>query len=197
MTAQSTAAFANASSAKQKKIDTVHDLTDKLSRAKSVVLADYRGLKHKQLEELRKALKKVEAEFTITKNRLLLRALTSDTKTALHIRGVKLILTNTTAALFAYADEVAPLKVLLKFFQTAGFGKTKGAVLGAHILSDIEVTRLASLPTRNVLLGQLTGQLNAPIQKLHYALAWNINRFVWVLNGVRISKSSNPGLSSA
>jgi len=43
--------------ATQKKIDTVSALTDKISRAKAIVLADYRGLKHKQLEELRKLLK--------------------------------------------------------------------------------------------------------------------------------------------
>lgn len=176
--------------ATQKKINTVHDLTDKLSRAKSIVLADYRGLKHRQLEELRKILKKVEADFTITKNRLLLRALTSDVKAASHIGGVKQMLTNTTAALFAYADEVAPLKELLKFFKAAGFGKTKAGLLGSQVLSDEEVTRLASLPNRNMLLGQLVGQLNSPIRGLHYALSWNINKLVWALNAVKEKKSN-------
>lgn len=181
----------------QKKIDTVQDLTEKLSRAKSIVLADYRGLKHKQLEDLRKTLKKVEADFTITKNRLLLRALTSDVKAASHIGGVKQMLTNTTAALFAYADEVAPLKELLKFFKAAGFGKTKAGLLGSQVLSDEEVTRLATLPNRTMLLGQLVSQLNAPIQGLHYALQWNIKRFVWGLDEVKKSKSSSQQLSSA
>lgn len=170
--------------ATQKKIDTVKELTDKVSKAKSIVLADYRGLKHKQLEELRKALKKTDAEFAVTKNRLFAKALGE--KAA----AMEQELTESTAALFAYADEVAPLKTLMKFFKAAGFGKTKGGILGTHTLSESDVTRLALLPTRQALLGQLVGQLNAPIQGLHYALNWNINKLVWALNAVGKTKNT-------
>lgn len=157
--------------ATQKKIDTVTELTDKVSKAKSIVLADYRGLKHKQLEELRKTLKKTDAQFVVTKNTLLKRAGMIQSEGA-------------TAALFAYADEVAPLKELLKFFKAAGFGKTKGGLLGSTVLSDADVEKLATIPARPILLGSLARQLNAPIQGLHYALNWNIHRLVWVLRKV-------------
>lgn len=160
--------------ATQKKIDTVTLLTDKISRAKSMVFVDYRGLKHKQMEELRKTLKKCKGEFIIAKNRLMMRAL-----------GKEVALTDTTATLFAYEDEVSPLKELLKYFKTAGAGKTKGGYLGQTLLSDTDVTRLAALPARQVLLGQLVGQLNAPIQGLHYALQWNIKRFVYAVNAIK------------
>lgn len=163
--------------ATQKKIDTVSLLSEKISRAKSMVFVDYRGLKHKQMEELRKTLKKLEAEFTVAKNRLMLRAL-----------GRDLQLTDTTATLFSYADEVAPLKELLKYFKTAGFGKLKAGILGDSLLSDTDVVRIASLPTRNVLLAQLVGQLNAPIQGLHYALSWNIRKLVYALSAIKNSK---------
>ncbi len=168
--------------ATQKKIDTVANLTEKISRAKSIVLADYRGLKHKQLEELRKALKKSDAQFLITKNTLLRRALGDKAK------AVESQLSDATATLFAYADEVAPLKELLKFFKTAGFGKTKGGLLGETMLAEADVHRLAALPSRGELLGQLVRQLNAPIQGLHYALNWNINKLVWALNAVKSNK---------
>lgn len=164
--------------ATQKKIDTVSLLTDKISRAKAMVFVDYRGLKHKQMEEIRKNLKKLKGEFIIAKNRLMMRAL-----------GKEVTLADTTATLFAYDDEVSPLKELLKYFKTAGAGKTKGGLLGQTLLSDTDVTRLAALPARQVLLGQLVGQLNAPIQGLHYALGFNINKFVWALDAVKNSKS--------
>ena len=45
--------------ATQKKIDAVKEMTDKISRAKSIIFADYIGLKHKQLEELRKKMRTV------------------------------------------------------------------------------------------------------------------------------------------
>lgn len=169
--------------ATQKKIDTVTNLTDKVHRAKSMVFVDYRGLKHKQIESLRKSLKKVNADFTVAKNRLMMKALADRAET------VRTALSDTTATLFSYADEVAPLKELLKYFKTAGAGKTKGGLLGQTLLSDTDVTRLASLPTRQVLLAQLTGQLNAPIQGLHYALRWNINKFVWALNAINSKKN--------
>lgn len=167
----------------QKKIDTVNALTDKLSRAKVVVLADYRGLKHKQLEELRKNLKKSEGEFVVAKNRLILRALGEKAE------SFKDSLKESTAVLFAYADEIAPLKETLKFFKSAGVGKAKAGFMGASVLNDADVTKLASLPARDVLLGQLVRQLNAPIQGFHYALNWNINKLVWALNAVKEKKS--------
>lgn len=165
-----------------KKLGTVTELSEKVAKAKAMYLVDYRGLKHKQLEELRKTLKKTQGEFVVTKNRLLKKAL-GDKATGLETK-----LEDTTATLFTYADEVAPLKEMLKFFKTANMGKTKAGILGVQVLSDAEVTKLSTLPSRDVLLGKLVGQLNAPIQGLHYALSWNINKFVWAFNAVKEKK---------
>lgn len=168
--------------ATQRKIDTVTSLSAKLSRAKSVVLADYRGLKHKQLEELRKTLRKVEGEFTIAKNRLFKRALGDKAK------ELESSLSQTTAVLFSYGDEVAPIRELLKFFKTAAAGTAKAGLLGTTPLTDLDVTKLSKLASRDVLLGQLARQLNAPIQGLHYALQWNIQKFVYALDAVKSTK---------
>lgn len=169
--------------ATQKKIDSVTTLTEKVTKAKVMVLADYRGLKHKQLEELRRSLKKTNGEFIIAKNRLVLRALGD------RAESMKEALNNETAVLFAYEDEVAPLKELLKFFKAAGMGKTKAGLMGSTFMTDQDVSKFATLPGREVLLGKLVRQLNAPIQSLHYALQWNINKFVWALNAVKTKKS--------
>src|SRR3989344_8434645 len=98
--------------ATQKKIDTFAALTDKIARAKAIVLADYRGLKHKQLEELRKLLKKVEGEFIITKNRLLRRSLGDKAQT------LDASLADVTATLFAYARKWRPSKDRWRFSKT-------------------------------------------------------------------------------
>lgn len=167
----------------QKKVNVVEELTDKLSRAKVVVLADYRGLKHKQLEEMRKLLKKTEGEFVVIKNKLFERALGDKAAT------LKDQLKDSSAALFSFGDEVAPLKELKKFFKTAGIGKTKGGLLGSTALSEADVNRFADLPTRQVLLGQVVGQMKAPISGLHYALSWNLRKLVYALNAVKEKKS--------
>jgi len=172
-----------ASKGTPKKEQTVTELTDKVSRAKSMVVAEYAGLKHKQLEELRRNLKKVDGEIVITKNRLLSRALGD------RASKIENILSQQSATLFAYSDEVAPLKELLKFFKAAAMGKAKGGLLGDTALSEADVAKLASLPSREMLLGKLVRQLNAPIQGLHYALQWNLNKLVWALNSVKEKKA--------
>jgi large subunit ribosomal protein L10 len=167
----------------QKKIEMVSQLADKVNRAKALFLADYRGLKHKQLEELRKVLTKVHADFTIVKNRLMIRALGN------RAGSLKDSLTEPTAVLFAFEDETAPLSKLLEFFKGAGAGKMKTGLMGETLLSESDVTRLARLPSRQVLLAQLVGQLKAPITGLHYALSWNLRKLMYSLNAIIISKS--------
>jgi len=56
---------------RQRKIEAVNALQEKLQAAKAFFFTDYRGLTHKQLEDLRKSLKKVSAEFIVAKNTLL------------------------------------------------------------------------------------------------------------------------------
>lgn len=170
--------------ATQKKIDTVQKLTDNIAKAKSIVFADYTGLKHKQLEDLRKKLRLVGAEFMVTKNKLLERALGEQSP------SIKSTITNATGALFNYDDEVSGIKELLQFFKKANAGKTKAGFLGNAVLSGEDVIRLSCIPGRDALLGQLACQLMAPIQGLHYALSWNLNKFVWVLNSIKEQKGT-------
>ncbi len=169
--------------ATQKKIDTVKDLTEKIEKSKAVYVVDYRGLKNKQLQELRKTLKPIASEFVITKNRLLKLALGNKAS------AFEKALTDTTATLFTYADEIAPLKAVINFFKTAGMGRTKAGLLGENPIAESDLARLSTLPTRQVLLATLVRQLNSPIQGLHYALQWNLNRLVWALNAVQDKKS--------
>jgi len=171
--------------ATQKKIDTVSELTEKIKKSRSIIFSDYTGIKHKQLETLRKNLKKTGAEFVVTKNKLLERSLEKETATSVHA-----LLKENTGTLFSYEDEVAGLKELLKFFKTVTLGKTKGGILGNTVLSDKDVDRLAKLPGRQELLGRLAGQMKAPLYGLHHALQWNINTLVWGLNAVKNKKTN-------
>jgi len=169
--------------ATQKKIDIVQNLTDKLGKAKSVVFADYTGLKHKQLETVRKALKKTGAQFVVAKNTLLLRSMGDKAD------SLKDMLKKNTGVLFNFDDEVAGLKELVKFFKLAGTGSFKAGILGNQILTSRDINTLAELPGKQELIAQLARQLNAPISGLHYALSWNMNKLVWGLNNIKNKKS--------
>lgn len=172
--------------AKTKNIDVVKEFNTTLQDAKGVVLTDYQGLTHKQLEEFRKALKTMKAEYTIIKNTLLKRAfegtaftLPQDTK-----------LEGPTAALVVRGEEMPVLKSLVKTIKTMGLPKIKLGFLFQNLYNEEEVTRISALPTRDVLIAQVVGQMKAPLYGLHNALSWNIRQFVYALEAVKSKKTA-------
>src|SRR5690348_13576771 len=90
---------------KQKKIDLVNELTAKVDKSKAMVFTNYQGLTHHQLETLKRAMKKADAEFVATKNRLMLLAL-GDKVTSEEDKDK---FQQPTAVLFMYNDVVEPL----------------------------------------------------------------------------------------
>ncbi len=169
---------------KTKKETLLTELKENLTRAKAVVLADYTGLTHKQLEEIRRLIKKAEAKLTVTKNSLLKKALTETHKII-----AEADLTGATLTLFAYADEILPIKTLVKFFKDTTKGRVKAGLLGNQTMTASEVEKLSTLPSRQLLLANLVRGLQAPITGLHNALSWNIRQLVWTLDAVKSNKS--------
>lgn len=173
----------------QRKIDTVTALKEKLSRAKAVFVTDYRGLTHKQLEDLRKSLKKAEAEYLIVKNTLLKKTLeASDNKNK---EGLYDSLKQPTAALFAYGDQISAVKALADFAKINIMPKVKAGLFENDLISTDDFKRLASLPSKEILLATLAFRMKSPIYGLHYALNWNLQRFVIALNNIKGKKPSN------
>lgn len=154
----------------------VQNLKEKLSKAYSVVFADYRGLTMKQLSTLRDKLRDLNAEFTITKNTLLKLALpTSD-------------LAGPTATLFVYDDEISPIKILVKALKDAAIGKVKMGFLGKETLDEAKILQLASLPTKDELRGQTVAVLVAPLQGMISVLQGNLRNLVYALSEIHKSK---------
>ncbi len=84
---------------KAQKVKVVEELKEKLDKSKSLVLTDYRGLTHKQLEEFKRNLKDLSSEFLVAKNTLLKLALPDSITQSLETS-----LTGPTAVLFSYND---------------------------------------------------------------------------------------------
>ncbi len=167
-----------------KKAELVGALTDKIQKARSIVIADHSGITHKQLEHLRKAFKKLGGELSVVKNTLFTRAFGQ-----VHKNTQLPELRDQSAALFAYEDEVAPLRELAKFIKTAGIGIIKFGLLGTNPLTDVQVNRLATLPNQETLRAQVVGQLKSPLYGLHNALSWNIRKLVWTLDAIKNKKN--------
>lgn len=174
----------NTSKNRLRKVDIVNELTEKVEKSKGMVFTDYQGLTHHQLEALKRAVKKLDAEFVATKNSLILRALEGkiDTETE------KDKFTRPTATLFLYNDIVEPLKHLAKTIKEYKLPIVKFGVLEGKLINDKEVTKLATLPALPVLRAQLLGQMKAPISGLHRALNWNLQSLVMTLNAIKEKK---------
>ncbi len=170
----------------QKKIDTVKKLKTKLEKAKAIFLTDYRGLTHQQLEQLKKALKKIEAEYIVVKNRLLKIAIKQCNNATMEQCDNEL--QNPTAILFSYGDEIAAIKELAKFIKNVQLPKIKIGIFAGKVATPTDFLKLSSLPDKNTLLTMLVGRLNSPISGLHYALSWNLRRLVTVLENIKEKK---------
>jgi large subunit ribosomal protein L10 len=171
---------------RQTKEKLVAQLIEKVGKSTGMVFANYQGLTHQQLENMKRNLKKVDAEFIAVKNTLLQLALTDkiDKETsAQHF-------SQPTGALFIYKDIVDPLKELTKTIKEFKMPIIKFGILDGKVVTDQQVTKIASLPPLPVLQAQLLGQMKAPISGLHRALNWNLQSLVMTLNAVKEKKSA-------
>jgi len=171
---------------RQKKEQLVAELKDKVAKSNGMVFANYQGLTHQQLENLKKNLKKAEAEFVAVKNTLLQLALEGKIDT----EATKKYFTQPTGAMFIYSDIVDPLKELAKTIKEFKMPVIKFGILDGKIVTDQEVTKIASLPPLPVLQAQLLGQMKAPISGLHRALNWNLQSLVMTLNAIKEKKTA-------
>lgn len=161
---------------KSDKIYTVQNLVEKLKQAKAVVLADYHGLKVSQMAELRQNINKAGGEFEVVKNTLLNRA-AEESKVKIDPE----VLQGPTAVLWAYEDQINPLKVLVNFAKANELPTIKFGLLD-QVATPIErIKQLASLPSKEELKAKLVGTLQSPLYGLNHALSWNMRKLIYVL----------------
>ena len=175
----------NTSKNRQKKEQLVAELVAKVEKSQGIIFANYQGLTHQQLENLKKNLKKAEAEFMAVKNTLLQRALVGK----VDAEATKEHFNQPTGALFIYNDIVDPLKELTKTIKEFKMPVIKFGILDGKVVTDQEVTKIASLPPLPVLQAQLLGQMQAPISGLHRALQWNLQSLVMTLKAIETKKA--------
>lgn len=168
---------------KIQKQNMVTDITDKLSKAKSLVFADYQGLTMSQLSAIRAELADQSAEFTVTKNNLLKIALKNNNHSF-----DDAVLTGPIATLFAFGDEISPIKVLTKAIKDNNVGKIKGGMIEGEFIDETKVQKLADLPSKDELRGKVVGTIAAPLYGLVNVMQGNLRNLVYALEAIRKQK---------
>lgn len=153
-----------------------------LARISLAVLTDYRGLTVNEIEELRQLLREEGMTYRVTKNTLLRIALKSNPALA---AVDPTSFTGPMALAFGFGDEVAPARVIFQFAKTHEALEIVGAITSdGKLLSVAEVKALATLPSRDQLLGQLVGTIAAPLTSFVGVLAANVRSIVLVLDAL-------------
>lgn len=169
---------------RQKKIEIVAGLNEKIARSKAIVFTNFEKVTHKQLETLKRTIKPMEAEYIVAKNSLVLRALEEN---KIKLEGENL-LEGPTGTLLLYGDVVTPLKQLAKTIKELGLLNVKLGIMENKFLTGEQVLKISTLPTREVLLAQIAAGLKSPISGLHRALNWNLQKLVLTLSAVAKNK---------
>jgi large subunit ribosomal protein L10 len=142
--------------ARAEKVAAVAELTERFQASSGAVLTEYRGLTVAQLGELRQSLGE-NATFTVVKNTL--------TKLAATEAGVgaelEQLLSGPSAIAFVQGDVVEAAKGLRDFARTNPLLVIKGGVLDGKGMTPAEITKLADLEPREVLLAKLAGAMKA------------------------------------
>lgn len=161
-------------------------LKEEFSAAKTTIVADYRGLTVSDISAVRRALRGHGMTYRVVKNRL--------AKIAAQDAGyseLAALLEGPSALAMGTGDEVALARAFLDAIRPYRTVVVRGAVVGGHRVDADSVTRLASLPSRDVLLGQLAGGMVAPLATMASLLAAPLRNLGYALSQVADQKATS------
>ena len=162
----------------------VAELTKSFENSSAVLLTEYRGLTVAQLKELRNSIRQ-DAEYAVVKNTL--------TKIAAKNAGVEGLddeLKGPSAIAFVHGDPVAVAKGLRAFAKANPLLVIKGGYFDGAALSPAEVSKLADLESREVLLAKLAGAMKASLTKAAYVFNALPSKAVRTVDALREKQES-------
>jgi large subunit ribosomal protein L10 len=174
---------------KEEKERVVAEIVERLRTSETLLVADYRGLTHAELDRVRTDLLKLGARFTVVKNTLTRRAAGVDT--------LEEFLTGPTAIAFVTeGDAVGVAKVLADTARETRRLTLKGGVMHGRVVDGEAVRELATLPPEDVLRGQLLGMIVGPVSSIVGIFAAPLRDLVGVLDA-RIRQLGEQGGADA
>ncbi len=143
------------------KVAVVTEVRERLEHADGAIVTEYRGMTVAEIQTLRKSLQASGGDYKVFKNTLVRLAI-ADTPSA----GIADLLVGPTGIAFVQGDVSAAAKALRDYAKATPALVLKGGVVDGSVLSAADVTALADLPSREVLLSMFAGALAAPMRNL-------------------------------
>ena len=162
---------------KEKKEEAVKRIEEFISGSKAAIVTDYRGMSVTEMSQLRHQLRNTEVEYHVVKN-----TLTSLAAEKAGKEELKEFLKGPTAIAFGYGEVTDLSRIIVEYIRSSKAPlNIKGGLLDKRVLSSAEVTTLASLPPKEILISQVMQQMQAPISSLLAVLSASLRGFVGVL----------------
>ncbi|WP_300384758.1 50S ribosomal protein L10 [Clostridium sp.] len=152
----------------------VAEIREKLQQAKSIVLADYQGLTVEEDTQLRKELREAGVEYKVYKNNLVVLAAKE-----LGIEGLEEHLEGPVSIAFGYEDATAPARVLNNFAKDHNKIELKAGIVDGSLYNKVEIEKVATIPSKEVLIAKLLGSFKAPL-----------SNFAYLINAIKEKKES-------
>ena len=155
---------------KEGKKQVLGELRDKIDKQKSIVFADFTGLKVKDLSDLRKLMKKQNCELKVAKKTLINLSL-KEKNISLDLKQLK----GEVALGFGYNDEISPFRVLYNFAKNNENLKILGGLISGEFYGKEKAMELAQMPPREELAAKLLFVPNVPIFSIFNILQRSIS----------------------
>ncbi len=158
----------------------VSEIKDAIQNSKSISIVEYRGLNVSELTELRSKFRAEDVNYKVYKNTMVNIALEE-----LGYEGYEEYLKGPNGFVFSNEDMVAGPRIAADFAKDNPKLVVKAGIIDGKVVDAEGVKALAKLPTRDVLLAQVLGGLNAPIQGFANVLQGTMRSLVIALNAVK------------
>jgi large subunit ribosomal protein L10 len=171
---------------KEQKKAILEDLKEKIAQQKAMIFVDFKGLKVKDLFDLRNKLKKIGAQFLVAKKTLM--------KIALKEKKIKADpqkMEGQIGLVFGFEDEFSPAKAVYQFSEKNENLKILGGFIESQkneFLEAEKIITLGQLPSREELLGNLARIFSAPTLGLVNVLSGNIKGLIYALSAITNNK---------
>ncbi len=164
----------------RKNIDQVKELKEIFSKASAIYFTRYQGLDVASLTKIRSSFFQNNIDFKVAKNTLLKIVIEDQ-----NISNLEDVLKGDTAIAISYDEPVTPAKVLKKFVKEYNLPVVKGVIIDGEVLSPDIFDKLASMESKEILLGKFISMINSPLQKLVSTLNAPIQNTLSVLTNLK------------
>jgi large subunit ribosomal protein L10 len=169
---------------KSEKVESVAELHEKLARAVSAVLADFRGLTVQEITDLRQQLRDASLELAVVKNTLA-RLAVQETP----FERLSPYLNGPTSITLSYRDTVAPAKILSAYIKKQPKLAVRAGLFEGEIVPAEKIAEIADLPPRDVILAQALAAMQGPLAGLVWTLQGVLSTFMGTLQAIHDKKA--------